>query len=191
MGAPKGNEFWKLRSKHGRDSLFQTPELMWEAACEYFQWCVDNPLMESQVVRSCVKAEKDKDGNPVYVPDLVEVPHMRAFTIHGLCLYLDANTLYFRDFEEALKEKIATEKDEEKLKVHKEFSLVISRVREIIYNQKFEGAAAGFLNHHIIARDLGLADRKELQGVKDGPPIPIEGKITHNVNFKKSDGSAG
>jgi hypothetical protein len=38
QGAPKGNEFWKLRSKHGRDKLFATPELFWQAALEYFQW---------------------------------------------------------------------------------------------------------------------------------------------------------
>ena len=43
MAAPKGNQFWKLHSKHGRDTLFSTPDLMWEAACEYFQWCDDNP----------------------------------------------------------------------------------------------------------------------------------------------------
>ena len=46
MGAPTGNEFWKLRSKHGRDKLFQSPELLWDAAEEYFQWSVDNPLIE-------------------------------------------------------------------------------------------------------------------------------------------------
>lgn len=26
MAAPKGNQFWMLRSKHGRDKLFATPE---------------------------------------------------------------------------------------------------------------------------------------------------------------------
>ena len=34
---------WMLRSKHGRDKLFATPELLWDAACEYFQWCDENP----------------------------------------------------------------------------------------------------------------------------------------------------
>lgn len=28
MGAPKGNQFWKLRSKHGRDKLFSSPEIL-------------------------------------------------------------------------------------------------------------------------------------------------------------------
>ena len=29
MAAPKGNQFWMLRSKHGRDKLFATPEALW------------------------------------------------------------------------------------------------------------------------------------------------------------------
>jgi hypothetical protein len=35
--APKGNEFWKLRSKHGRDKIFETPEILEEAVNEYFE----------------------------------------------------------------------------------------------------------------------------------------------------------
>lgn len=35
MAATKGNEFWKLRTKHGRDKIFATPEIIYEAAREY------------------------------------------------------------------------------------------------------------------------------------------------------------
>ena len=38
---------------------------------------------------------------------------------------------------------------------------VIERIEQTVYSQKFEGAAAGLLNANIIARDLGLADRRE------------------------------
>jgi len=48
MVAPTGNEFWKLRTKHGRDKIFSTPEILWDAACEYFQWVEDNPLYEQK-----------------------------------------------------------------------------------------------------------------------------------------------
>lgn len=134
MAAPIGNQFWKLRSKHGRDKLFETPELLWEAATEYFQWCEDNPLIEIDF--------KGKDATEVHMPK------MRAFTIHGLCIYLDCNTKYFNDFKAAN---------------HEGFSEVLTRIMEIIYNQKFTGAAAGFLNPNIIARDLGLRDSKEVE----------------------------
>lgn len=35
MSAPKGNQFWKLRNRHGRSKRFASPEQLWEAACEY------------------------------------------------------------------------------------------------------------------------------------------------------------
>jgi len=159
MGAPKGNEFWKLRSKHGRDKLFETPELLWEAACEYFQWCEDNPLMSAEQARSAGKPIKDKDGKDVFPDPIIEIPKMRAFTIQGLCLYLDVNTVYFNQFEKAVCDK----SDE----ISKDFSQICSRIRDVIYQQKFTGAAAGFLNHNIIARELGLADKSELVGKGD------------------------
>lgn len=146
MGAPAGNQFWKLRSKHGRDKLFASPELLWEAAAEYFQWCEDNPLIEIDF--------RGKDSNEV------EIPKMRAFTIQGLCLYLDCNTHYFNDFKKAN---------------HKGFSDILTRIMETIYNQKFTGAAAGFLNPNIIARDLGLADKKEVD------------KTVTRLNFKDAE----
>ena len=135
MAAPTGNQFWNRRNKHGRERLFESADLMWEAACEYFQWCVDNPLISIEY----------------YGKDAIqcEVPKVRAFTMHGLCLYLDCNTAYFRQFKSNLKE---TDND---------FSTVITRIEETVYNQKFEHAAAGFLNANIISRDLGLTDKSE------------------------------
>lgn len=137
MSAPIGNRFWELRSKHGRDKLFESPEKMWEAACEYFQWCEDNPLIEEDWVgKDAMKVERKK---------------MRAFTLHGLCQYLGCNTEYFRNF-----------KNQERSNI-KDFSSVLSAIEETIYNQKFTGAAAGFLNANIIARDLGIADKQEVK----------------------------
>ena len=133
MAAPIGNQFWKLRSKHGRDKIFKTPEILWEAACEYFEWCDSNPLIAVDY--------KGKDATQV------KIPKMRAYTIHGLVMYLDVNLSYWRDFKAAN---------------HKDFNAVISRIEEIIFRQKFEGAAAEMLNASIIARDLGLVDKKDV-----------------------------
>ena len=43
----------------------------------------------------------------------------------------------------------------------------------VIYRQKFEGAAADMLNQAIIARELGLVDRKEMTGLGGGPLITV------------------
>lgn len=132
MGAPKGNQFWMQRSKHGRDKIFETPIHLWEAACEYFEWCEENPLIEV-----------DYRGKDL---EQVEIPKMRAFTWQGLELFVDIHRL----------------KDYKSNPEYKDFSPVIEQIEKIIYNQKFSGAAAGFLNPNIIARDLGLVDKKDV-----------------------------
>ncbi len=72
MGAPKNNQFWKARSKHGRDKVFSSPDVLWEASCEYFQWCDDNKW----------------DGEKV-----------RPYTIEGLCIFLGINSRTFRNYQ--------------------------------------------------------------------------------------------
>jgi hypothetical protein len=131
MAAPAGNQFWKLRSKHGRDKIFTSPNLLWEAACEYFEWCEEHPLIEI-----------DYRGKDL---ERIELPKMRAFTWSGLELYIDIHRL--RDYKTN--------------ELYKDFSPVIEAIEKVIYEQKFTGAAAGFLNPNIIARDLGLSDKTE------------------------------
>lgn len=146
MAAPKGNQFWKLRSKHGRDKLFSSPKMLWKAACEYFQWCEDNPLIEVKgfAYQGIVTKE--------------EFPKMRAMTMSQLCLYLHCNEAYFRNFKSQLPDG------------EKDFNTVIEEIEKTIYNQKFQGAAADLLNHNIISRELGLTDKSEITG-KDGIPL--------------------
>lgn len=86
MAAPLGNQFWKLRSKHGRDKLFATPELLWEAACEYFQWADENPITKQDYV--------GKDGEEV------QRKLGRPYTQSGMCVYLDCSEQMFREAKE-------------------------------------------------------------------------------------------
>ena len=143
MPAPKGNQFWKLRSKHGREALFKTPELLWEAACEYFQWCTENPLKEQDFISAGPRGG-----------EIIELNKLRPFTLHGLCNYLDCGTHYLNNFESELNPDG---------KHYKGFKEVITRIRQVIYDQKFTGAAAGMLNANIIARDLGLLEKQEVK----------------------------
>lgn len=138
MAAPKGNEFWKLRSKHGRDKLFASPVLLWEAACEYFQWCRRTPLYKSEAFAYQGKIR------------LKSIPIMRAMTMGQLCFYLNCNEAYFRIFKSQSGE------------IDKDFNTVIHDIEQVIYTQKFQGAAAGLLNPNIISRDLGLSDKTDI-----------------------------
>lgn len=145
MAAPRGNQFWKIRSKHGRDRLFLSPEELWKAACEYFEWVDKHPWHKADF----------KGKNVVRV----NIPTERPYTLMGLCLYLGCNADYFNQFESRLTDS----------GVDKDFSGVITRIRETIYTQKFEGAAVGAFNANIIARDLGLIDKKDVQS--GGKPL--------------------
>lgn len=134
MSAPLGNKFWKARSKHGRDRLFASADALWEACCEYFEWVEANPLYEMKAFAY--------QGVVVQEP----VAKMRAMTIGGLCIFLDIDEVTWRRWREV-----------------EDFCTVVSRAEQIIYQQKFTGAAADLLNPNIIARDLGLADKQEVK----------------------------
>lgn len=132
MGAPTGNKFWELRSKHGRDKLFNDPELFWQECTAYFQYCEDNPWLETDWVGK----------------DAFEVQRKRKvpYTWQGLALYLDCSVNTIKDLKNHSNE---------------DFLMMLTRVEQTIYSQKLTGAANGFFNANIISRDLGLAEKTE------------------------------
>lgn len=132
MAPPKGNQFWKQRSSHGRRPIFASPDDLWNAACEYFEWVDANPLYEDKVT--------SYQGVNSHEP----LMKMRAMTLGAMCLFIDINHSTWCEY---------CKKDG--------FSEVTARIDAIIRAQKFEGAAAELLNANIIARDLGLADKQE------------------------------
>lgn len=145
MSAPKGNEYYKLRDKDGRDRKFKTPEDLSIACNEYFEWCINNPLFETSLQKR--KISRDKE-----VIEQHKLPKMRAFTLHGLCNFIDIAISTFQEYEKK-----------------EGFSAVTTRARQIMYMQKFEGASSGFLNPNIIARDLGLTDKSETRIIQEQP----------------------
>ena len=164
-----GNQFWKVRSKHGRDKIFTTPQILLEAAQEYFSWCDQNPLTEVQYMKGRYEIEK------------VELPKMRPYMTRGLCMFLGVNTLYFRDFEMLIEKK-----GENATEIDKDFSQVIAYIKEVIYTQKFTGAASGFFNPLIISRELGLREQTDnkhetnvtVQGIEYIIPTKPEDQVT-------------
>lgn len=140
-----GNRFWEVRSSAGPKPRFATAEDLWTACCEYFEWVEANPLWEDKLVAF--------QGLASHEP----VAKMRAMTLAGLCLYLDISRVTWAEWK----------------KSRADLSAVITRAEEVIYSQKFAGAAADLLNANIIARDLGLADKSEVYG-KDGKDLMPE-----------------
>jgi len=85
----------------------------------------------------------------------MRVDKMRIMTISGLCLFLDIAPQTWKNY-----------------KANKDFLDIVSKVEDIIYNQKLAGAAADLLNSNIIARELGLKDLSERDiGNKNDEPF--------------------
>lgn len=169
MAAPKGNDYYKLRSKDGKDKKFKTPAALKKACNEYFDWCLANPFKEEQIVNKAwteihyeeyqdeegaLKTRERKITHPYSIATLNK---MRPFTLEGLCNFIDISVQGFKKYEE-----------------REDYVGVTTRARQIIYNQKFEGAAANFLNANIIARDLGLADKQSHSVSLEQPLFPDE-----------------
>lgn len=139
MGAPKGNDFWKLRKDfNGEDKKLSVEEIFIKSQ-EYVNYCLNNPLIETDF--------RGKDATSV------QVPKMRAMNQWGLCHYLGICTNTLKNYK----------KDQKYLNI-------ITQVEQMMFAYKFEGAAAGMLHSGIIARELGLADRQQID-VKTEQPL--------------------
>jgi hypothetical protein len=154
-GLKMDSDEYKLLDKGGLEKLFKTPQSLWEAACDYFKWVKLNPWYK--------KEWKSDFG-------LVDVPVGRPMTIKGMCIHMGANSEYYRNFKNTLS-------PEDRVV----FSSVINKIDEIIYTQKFEGAALGAFNANIISRDLGLADNQNVNLSDNrkevGDLFPLDGTL--------------
>lgn len=132
-GAPKGNQFYLLREFQGRKKQL-TPEELWKAFWEYYDAVKANPILIKEPLKSGRKAGKTMD-----------VPTDRPLTLQGFAAHIGVTHHTLNNYARA--------------KGYKAYFLISKRIRDIIYAQKFEGAAAGIFNHSIIERDLGLVDK--------------------------------
>jgi hypothetical protein len=135
MPAPKGNEYWLDRQDHGRKKIYESPQELWAAAIEYFIWVDNNPLLAAEVVKY--------QG----VASLTDLPKMRAMTEGE---FVEHSLIGYSTWHNYCSGKDGYE----------DYLEVTTRIKNIIKNQKFQGAAADMLNPNIIARDLGLVDKQ-------------------------------
>jgi hypothetical protein len=144
--------------KQGKRLAFDTPVKMLDAITDYFNAVDANPYKEHDYV--------GKDATSVYRQK------MRPYTWHGLCLFLGYNPEYFEKFEEYTREEI--------FRGGSQYRRVIKHARALIYDNKLSGATSGLFSHHIVARDLGLADKKQLEG-GDKPIQLLGGDSTKTI----------
>lgn len=151
MAAPAGNDFYKqVKAPTGRPKKYESAQDLWLKAVEYFDWVQDNPLYELRIFQ--------------YQGEIVEkeMPKMRAMTEVAFCLFADISMDTFQNYKKSNPEQI------------EDFFGVSKKIAAIIYGQKFEGAAADFLNANIIGRELGLVDKNQTALTDpDGNALPL------------------
>lgn len=156
--APKGNTYWTRRESDGRNPKYEDPETLWEECKEYFEWVQSNPLKEEKVFHNSGEVTR------------TEVSKMRAMTLKGLCLFLGICEKTWWNYREK-----------------EDFLQVTTRAEAIIYSQKFEGAAADLLNSNIIARDLGLKDKKQLDHLSSDGSMSPPSNLQELYDAERSD----
>lgn len=154
MAAPVGNQFWKRRATHGRELLFSSGELLWQAAVEYFEMCDELNHEQDDWVGKDAEHVIRKKSHP--------------YTLIGFCRFVGASESWFKNFR----------KNEN---LDDNFLSVITRIEQTIYEQQYSGAVTGIYQQNIIARALGLSDKVEAK-VEEVPPIDYDSLSESTLN---------
>jgi hypothetical protein len=154
MAPPKGNQFWKLRDKSGRDRLFATPEDFLDEAEKYFVWCDGHPWMKREQKKQSPMSIP-KTATPEQISEIlklqkevIEIETQRPYTIEGLCLFLGITTVTFYDYKKSKGD---------------DFSNVFTYVQGKIRAQQIEGAQIGVFNANLTARINGIRDNIDVK----------------------------
>lgn len=146
-------EHWKDEKKRGpggRPKKLKSPQQLWELACDYFLYCDVNPW---------VKIEYRGEFNK-----RVEIPTTRPYTWEGLDEFVRSQ-IGLSKLEDYKANKPIV-KDGVTIYPYGEFSDVITRMRNIIYMQKIEGALVGAYDARIVSAELALRRKAESQPPK-------------------------
>lgn len=151
----------------GRPMTFPTPDALLEAAYKYFDWANKNPWLRNEALKKPYERPKlGKNGQQTKQKEMVymvQVPTQRPYSLAGFGVYHGVSQQFILDFEKRQKEVAGDDKADAKARANADaFLRVISHVRDVISSQQLEGATVGTFNANIVARILGLVDKKDL-----------------------------
>lgn len=131
----------------GIQKTIKTPEELWDLFKAYKHDLETNPLYRNEF--------NAKFGS------IVEIPLKRPLTWAGFEAFI-ADRIGLEDIQNYRYNKDGR---------YSEFIGIITRIGNVMFAEKFEGAAAGLYQQNIIARELGLTDKKDLSST-DGTMTP-------------------
>lgn len=132
----------------GQPKKVPDPATLWQWFNEYMLTVDMNPIMKKQVVKGGVLAGT-----------VFDVPTPRPYTWEGFEAWL-----IHKDIWGGLKHYQANTGGG-----YNAYRPVIRAIGNVIFSHNFDGAAADIMNPNIIARQLGLVERKEIAQPKIAP----------------------
>ncbi|MEG0848525.1 MAG: terminase small subunit [Myroides sp.] len=141
MAATLGNKYYKLRSKDGRNKIFENSEDLNTEIEKYFHEKSESFINKPDIIKS-----GDLAGENIQIK-IDDFP-----TKEELAIYLG-----FAKWESLKNYKEYTE----------DFLEVITWAETVIYNWKFKMASVGSINANIIARDLGISDKQDVKSYNE------------------------
>lgn len=116
-----------------------TPEGLYDAACQYFMWCDTHPVYKPELI---------KVGSKCGTTVTAEMP--RPYMIKGLCNFIGITEAYFNDM--CFNENAG------------DWYHVANRIRNIIHLQKLENVMVGVYSPVIVTKELGLDKAQQGEG---------------------------
>lgn len=131
-----------------KNRALKTPEDLWAVACAYFDYTQKSPIQRKEYI---------KTGPLAGTEYTVETP--RPFNWSGLSVYASLLGVAAN-----LHRYARNEND-----MYSEFQEVVGLINDVMFSQKFEGAAIGMYKENIIAREIGLAEKTATSVSVDQP----------------------
>jgi hypothetical protein len=142
-----GIKFIKEARKRGRPKNLDSPEELWDLACEYFQRQDGSPWNRTDY--------RGKDAEAVSIP--TAAPYL--WSGFEDFLYEKKGITTLKDY------RTASRNPDYRDGAYANFAEVVTRVDSIMVSQKISGALVGAYNSNLVARLEGLADKTEEVGV--------------------------
>lgn len=162
----KIDQHWKVINAGGR-TVSNTPEQLWEAAVDYFQWCDNNPITYKRTLTSGKEAGKS-----------MTVEAKRPYSVKALCLHCSISERYLEDLR-TLSDRSS------------EWYMVVEKIWYVIYTDNLEGALIDLYSPIMVAKvlkmDAPIQDNDEPVKIEMVDSRSNELSISENEVLKKLD----
>lgn len=135
----------KGKRKFSRITKYESPEALYVACVEYFEWCDSNPHYKERVVM------RSMGNNGGSEPMHVSESHPRMYSMGGLTLFIGVSQMSWGRWKDPMDSMYWPEGND-----------VQDWAESVVRENKLNGAAVGFFNSSIVSKVLGLVERQDL-----------------------------